>query len=69
MEDTAAHTEEGEPTLDFTELEGTDEAITEAVQICDFEAIVEWAIGTPTERPFRVTTLSNPNRIVVDILR
>jgi len=36
-------------------------------QICDFEGEVEWVIGVAGERPFTVSTLAAPPRIVVDI--
>ena len=33
----------------------------------DFEAVVSYGIGVAQRQPFRVTTLRNPDRIVVDI--
>ena len=69
MRDTQAHNEQGQSTIDDNSLDGTGAAILEAVQICDFEGIVEWAIGTDQVIGFKVTVLGNPDRIVVDILR
>jgi hypothetical protein len=69
MTDARAHDESGEVTVDDTDIGGTGAAIREAVQICDFEGVVDWAVGTSTERPFRVTVLNNPSRIVIDVLR
>lgn len=70
MTDTRAHTEEGESTLDDLDIPGTGSAILEAVSICDFEGIVQWAVGTPnSSRAYRVTVLQNPSRIVIDVLR
>jgi len=69
MRSTQAHDEQGQLTIDTTAVNGTGGAILEGVQTCDFEGIVEWAIGTPDARPFRVTTLSNPPRLVVDVVR
>ncbi len=70
MTDTRAHTDEGESTLDDLDIPGTGSAILEAVSICDFEGIVQWAVGTPnSSRAYRVTVLQNPSRIVIDVLR
>lgn len=38
----------------------------EAVQISDFEAVLSWAIGLDDRVGFRVTTLHDPARLVVD---
>lgn len=35
--------------------------------ICRFEAHMDWVIGLDEERPFKVSTLSDPPRIVVDL--
>lgn len=40
--------------------------IDEAVQISDFEAVLTWAIGLTDRVDFRVTTLEDPARLVVD---
>jgi hypothetical protein len=69
MTATQAHDEEGDVTVPDLDIPGTGVAIREAVSICDFEGIVEWAVGIDGTRPFRVTTLSNPSRIVIDVLR
>lgn len=36
-------------------------------QTCDFEATLEWAIAVDERRPFRVFTLKDPPRLVVDV--
>lgn len=36
---------------------------------CDFEAVVTWVLGVSSSRPFRVTELSEPTRLVVDVER
>jgi hypothetical protein len=41
--------------------------IVEAVRIGGFEAVLTWAAGVDERRPFRVTRLDNPARIVIDI--
>ncbi len=33
----------------------------------DFEAVMRWLVGVDRERPFVVTTLSAPARIVIDV--
>jgi len=42
-------------------------AIVELVRSGGFEAVLTWAAGVDEERPFRVTRLENPARIVLDI--
>jgi hypothetical protein len=42
-------------------------AVVELVGAGGFEAVLTWAVGIDGERPFRVTTLSNPPRIVIDV--
>lgn len=42
--------------------------VTEAVDIGDFEGVVTWIIGLEqTPASVRITTLANPNRLVLDI--
>jgi hypothetical protein len=41
--------------------------IKELRQIENFESVTQWAVGLDRKRPFGVTTLSNPPRLVVDI--
>jgi hypothetical protein len=62
-----AHDDAGMLTIDAVTVEGTGEAILQARQSCDFEADVTWGIGVPEERPFVVTILEDPTRLVVDI--
>jgi len=45
---------------------GTPE-ITEVVRTGDFEAVLNWTIGTRHLLPFRVSTLNAPPRLVVDV--
>jgi hypothetical protein len=46
----------------------TDE-IVEAVLYCELEATVEWVLVLRERRRFRVTTLTGPPRIVIDVER
>ncbi|MBM7502788.1 hypothetical protein ACFPER_04860 [Agromyces aurantiacus] len=45
----------------------TVETILELQQIENFEGMTSWAVGLDRERPFTVTRLENPARLVVDI--
>ena len=41
--------------------------IIEVRHVSSFEGTVKWAIGVDRRRPFRVTTLPSPPRIVIDV--
>jgi hypothetical protein len=62
-----AHDNDGNVTVNVSELAGTGRTVAEARQTCDFEAVVTWAVGAKERKPFRVTTLKNPSRIVIDV--
>jgi hypothetical protein len=62
-----AHDEAGNLTVPATELDGTGQSILQAKGTCDFEADVTWALGIAGEKPFRVTTLTDPTRLVIDV--
>lgn len=64
---TQAHNDSGQLTIDATEIEGPGNSIIEAVSFCDFEGVVQWAIGVPGEQNFKVAFLENPSRVVIDI--
>lgn len=42
-------------------------AVGALAQIEDFEAVLTWAVGLNAELPFRVSTLTSPPRLVIDI--
>jgi hypothetical protein len=42
-------------------------AIQEVVRLGDFEAVLTWVIGLDGKDDFKVTTASNPARLIVDI--
>jgi hypothetical protein len=46
--------------------EGTT-AVTEVVRSGDFEANLTWVIGVRSKAPFRLSTLSNPTRVVLEL--
>lgn len=62
-----AHDEEGNVTIDATEIEGHGDTMLSAHQTCDFEAQVSWHMGISAEQPFKVKVLEDPTRVVVDI--
>jgi hypothetical protein len=41
--------------------------VREVVRTGDFEAVLTWAIGLDERVGFRVSTLDNPSRLVVDL--
>ena len=41
--------------------------ILEAERVGDFEAVLNWALGLSAEADFRVTTLEDPPRLVIDV--
>jgi hypothetical protein len=42
-------------------------AVTTVAQVEDFEAVLSWAVGVNSQLPFRVSTLTSPPRLVIDI--
>ena len=48
-------------------LAGTGVAVSEVVLRGDFEALLSWVVGMRGARPFRVSTLGSPPRVVVDV--
>ncbi len=50
-----------------TRLSPETAAVVELVRTGGFEAVLAWAIGVDDKRPFRVTRLDDPARIVIDI--
>lgn len=49
-------------------IPGMGGAVTEVVEAGDFESQTTWAIGTTGGQRFKVSTLSNPTRLVVDVV-
>jgi len=41
--------------------------VKEVAQVEDFEGVLSWAIGVDAQAPFRVSTLTSPPRLVIDI--
>lgn len=67
FDQTAAHTDAGQPTIARRQIPGPGETILEARQVCDFEGVVEWAIGVKGRQRFTVTLLDAPRRVVIDV--
>lgn len=42
-------------------------AVHEVVRVGDYEGVLQWAISTWTRPPFRVMTLNNPPRLIIDV--
>jgi hypothetical protein len=64
---TQAHTDAGASTLPSRDITGPGTSILKASVICDFEGVVEVAIGVKTKTPYKVTMLEKPTRVVVDV--
>lgn len=63
----AAHNEAGQTTYTGPHRIPGHGSVTEVVMLGDFEGVVGWVIGTTAERPFRVFTLADPARLVIDV--
>jgi hypothetical protein len=63
----AAHDQNGNPTFAAQTIPGPGTTILEAKSTCDFEGVVVWALGIKGKQNFKVTTLQNPTRLVIDI--
>ena len=61
-----AHNTSGNPTVPTT-IAGPGSAVHGGTQTCDFEAHVTWDFGLDAKHNFKVTTLTNPTRIVIDV--
>ena len=49
------------------ELRGDTVGVSNVKEVDDFEALAHWLIGVDQRRPFRVTTLTAPTRLVIDV--
>ncbi len=66
FEPAVAHDEGGQATVDPPPGAPNLPSIKELKASCDFEAIVEWVIGTEAKY-YAVTTASNPPRLIVEV--
>jgi len=53
--------------LSRTDFRGGQGALTQATQVCENQNVVAWVVGVAAQKPFRVTTLTNPARLVIDL--
>jgi hypothetical protein len=67
LDSTQAHDDNGQLTIDSTEIDGPGNSILQAKSFCDFEGVVGWVIGVPQQQNFKVAFLDNPSRIVIDV--
>lgn len=42
-------------------------AVQEVVSVGDFEAVMTWVVGIDSRRPNKVSTLTSPSRVIIDI--
>lgn len=62
-----AHTEAGQPTMAQRETRLALPVLKEMEQTCDFEAEVTWVLGVASPNGYRVSELTGPTRLVVDV--
>jgi hypothetical protein len=62
-----AHDEQGRPTVSPRRFSPGFTALKEVAETGDFEAVVSYGLGIDRQRPFKVSTLSGPSRLVIDI--
>jgi hypothetical protein len=61
-----AHNQQGQPTAP-RDLSPNLATIERAFGICDFEAVVTYALALSGEKEFKVSTLQDPARLVIDV--
>ncbi len=59
--------ETGESTVEPLEITTDYAVVQEVEEICGFEGHSTWVIGLTEQRPFRITELQDPIRLVIDI--
>jgi hypothetical protein len=62
-----AHDDGGRPTVSPRRFSPGFAALKEVAQVGDFEAVVTYGLGVDRQRPFTVSTLSSPSRLVIDL--
>ncbi|HYJ08316.1 MAG TPA: hypothetical protein VEX18_04890 [Polyangiaceae bacterium] len=67
IEPAHAHTPSGAPTIRDRDQQLDLGVVKELEQTCDFEAIVSWVVGVKRPNRYRVLTLNEPLRLVVDV--
>jgi hypothetical protein len=67
IEPAYAHTPSGAPTIRDRDQQLDLGVVKELEQTCDFEAVVSWVVGVKRPNRYRVLTLNEPLRLVVDV--
>ena len=61
------HDERGNPTVARREWTPRLRAANEIKLVCDFEGQVEWVVGLPARRRYRVLETAAPARVIIDL--
>jgi hypothetical protein len=69
LEPANAHTEAGRPTLPARQIDARGTWLRRIYRTCDFEAVVVMTLALEKPNDFRVFTLKDPTRIVIDVKR
>jgi len=67
LEPARAHDDQGNPQPRERDLMLGLPSVREAKLVCDFEGQVEWVLGVTTTEPYRVTELTGPARLLLDV--
>ena len=67
FEPARAHDDQGNPLPRERDLMLGLQSVREAKLVCDFEGQVEWVLGIATAAPYRVTELTGPARLLLDV--
>lgn len=67
LEPAQAHDEQGRTTLPEWSVPPSLAVIRDLQKSCEFEAHLDWVVGLPAARPFRVMELDEPSRLIVDL--
>ena len=66
MRPAVGHDDAGQPTAP-RDLQPSLSTLKRVVRTCDFEGVVGYGVGLSARKPFAVSTLNNPPRLVIDI--
>jgi hypothetical protein len=61
-----SHGNDGNPTIPG-EVNGPGKTVLNGLRACDFEGHVTWDFGLTGKQNFKVSTLTNPPRVVIDV--
>jgi hypothetical protein len=67
FEPAQAHDERGNPLPPARHSTPALPSVRELTLICDFEGQVEWVLGVAARTPYRISELSGPARLVLDV--